>query len=241
MIGTVLDNLPGFRRRIRITPTPGQVICEVEDDIHCMAVTLYHDGATAINVEADMRRVPWTTCPGAEQQLTETFSGVALADFPRRGGKKANCTHLYDLAQLAASHAGDQAISVYDILVSDTTADGKNIAELRLDNQRIVNFVEDNFFFAEPEELAGMPLLGNMEPWLSAQSPRVQEAAKLLRWSMVIAHGRSMPLEQQSDATKMPPNCFTFQPERAVVAVRVGKTKDFSDGRSQPLGDTHQA
>ena len=237
MTDIALDNLPGFRRRIRITPTPGQVICAVEDDIHCMAVTLHHDGATAIKVEADMRRVPWTTCPGAQQQLTETFTGVALKDFPTRGGKKANCTHLYDLAQLAASHAGDESVSVYDILVSDRTADGKNIAELRLDKQRILGFVEDNFAFAEPPELAGMSMLGNMEPWLSAQSPQLQEADRLLRWGMLIAHGRSIPLAQQSDATSMPPNCFTFQPERAVVAVRVGKIKDFSGGQSQPLED----
>jgi hypothetical protein len=34
----------------------------------------------------------------------------------------------------------------------------------------------------------------------------------------------------------MPANCYTFQPERAAVARRVGLLRDFSDGSEVPLG-----
>ena len=42
MAEPVLDVLPGYRRRFRVTPGPGQVTSELEDDNHCMAVTLRH-------------------------------------------------------------------------------------------------------------------------------------------------------------------------------------------------------
>src|SRR3546814_19790750 len=79
----------------------------VEDDYHCMRVTLHHDGMIATRIEPELLRAPWTPCPGASAQLVETFTGVALADFPARGDKPINCTHLNDLALLAEVHAAD--------------------------------------------------------------------------------------------------------------------------------------
>ena len=64
-----LDQLPGFRRRFRITPRAGSVCSELEDDYHRMSVTLTHDGRTVTDVEPVMERVPWTICPGARVQL----------------------------------------------------------------------------------------------------------------------------------------------------------------------------
>lgn len=63
----------------------------------------------------------------------------------------------------------------------------------------------------------------------------MREAARLLRWGNMLANGRTIPLSDQSDATKMPPNCYTFQPERAQVAQRVGDIKNFGPGGEEPL------
>jgi hypothetical protein len=205
----------------------------VEDDYHCMSVIVYHDGVIATAVEPDMRRAPWTTCPGAPEQLKQTFTGIALKDFARRGEKLTNCTHLHDLAVLAAGHAFDPAQSVYDILVSDPV-EGKRRAELRCNGKTLLGWTEASFVLVEPEEAAGMRL-DNMRPWIDSLAPELQEPARLLRWGNMIANGRIIPLAQQSDATKMPPSCYTFQPQRAVIATRVGLIKDFSDGAVQPL------
>ena len=62
-----------------------------------------------------------------------------------------------------------------------------------------------------------------------------QEEARVLRWGGIVAHGRAIPLPEQSDATKMPPNCFTFQPDNKVKAIRVGEIRDFSQGGPGPL------
>lgn len=228
-----LKQVPGFRRRFRITPGAGQVCSEVEDDYHCMSVTLHHDGVAVTRAEAVMERAPWTTCPGAQQQLAETFNGLPLSSFGERGDKTSNCTHLYDLALLAADHALDEKPLEYDILVSDPI-EGHRYAEVRLQGNILYSWTERNFHLIQPEEVAGIRL-DKLGGWIRTLTPQMQEAVKLLRWGNMIANGRSIPLQDQSDATRMPPNCYTFQPQRAVEAKRVGAIYDFSKGTHEPL------
>jgi hypothetical protein len=229
----VLDDLPGFRRRFRITPGPDWSMAELEDDVHCMAVTLRHRDGTIVGVEAEEDRHPWTTCVGAMAQLEQTFTGVRLDEVPARGEKTANCTHLYDLATLAAAHAGDPEPLLYDILVSDPIGTRRHM-ELRRNGAAMLSWVEEDGRLVEPAEVAGQTLMG-MSRWLAGLAPEAQEPARVLRWGAMVAHGRTMPMAEQSDATRMPPNCYTFQPEIARYARRVGLLRDFSRGEAQPL------
>jgi hypothetical protein len=228
-----LDALPGYRRRFRVTPGEGWVRAELEDDFHCMAVTLRHAAGVVSAVEPEMDRAPWTTCPGARAELERTFNGLSLGAFGQRGEKNANCTHLYDLAQLAAEHAFDPAPTVYDILVSDPI-EGRRRLELRRDGKVAMRWVEENGRFVEPDGLAGLTL-ANMRPWIDSLPPERQSDARLLRWGGFVSHGRLIPMENQSDASRMPPNCFTFQPETAARARRVGEIREFSAGSDEPL------
>lgn len=240
MAAPAVDDFPGFRRRFRITPGVGAVRSEVEDDFHHMSVTVHHDGALATTLVPIIHRAPWTTCPGAVAELERTFTGVALKDFAARGEKQANCTHLHDLALLAAAHVADPAPSVFDILVSDPieAARGEPVrrAEVRRNGVTLLAWTESGFRLLEPAQLAGMTL-DKMRPWIDSLDPAQQEAARLLRWGNMIANGRIIPLEKQSDASRMPANCYTFQPLRAVQAKRVGVIRDFSNGCAQPLDD----
>lgn len=228
-----LDTLPGFRRRFRVTPSAGCVTTEVEDDYHRMEVTLRHDGRVATSVEGRLIRAPWTTCPGATAQVRDTFTGVALAEFPARGGKPANCTHLYDLALLGAAHAFEASAFVYEMLIGDPV-DGERRAEIRRDGVTVFGWTEKAFRIVAPEALAGNSLQ-QLKPWVDALAPHEQEAVRLLRWANMIANGRQIPLERQSDASRMPSTCYTFQPERKTIAVRVGVIRDFRPGSQQPL------
>jgi hypothetical protein len=228
-----IDQLPGFRRRFIVTPASDRVSCEVEDDYHCMGVTIHHDGKVATKVAAVMQRAPWTTCPGAIAQLEQTFTGVPLGGFAARGEKRNNCTHLHDLAVLAAAHALDGEQLVYDILVSDPV-DGRRQAQLRRDGTKVLDWVQVDGRIAEPEELAGVAF-DEMRAWIDSLDPARQEAARLLRWGTILAHGRTIPWERQSDSSRMPiGNCYTFQPQRYATARRVGLIRDFSQG-PQPL------
>jgi hypothetical protein len=228
-----LDTRPRFWRRFVVTPSPGQVVSEVEDDFHCMRVTIQHDGKVATAIRGEMIRAPWTTCPGAPAQLEQTFTGVPLDAFVARGEKQANCTHLHDLATMAAAHAQDRAPLVYDILVGDPV-EGRREAELRRNGTALMNWTLEGIEVAAPAEIAGLSLF-KLGAWIETLTPDMQEAARVLRWGSLIANGRTIPLAQQSDASRMPPNCYTFQPDRARIAKRVGVIRDFSNGTEQPL------
>lgn len=229
------DLAPGFRRRFRVSPGREAVRAEVEDDFHCMSVTVQHRDGVATLIEADMERAPWTTCPGAVRQLQSTFTGVALADFAGRGEKRENCTHLHDLATLAATHAFDATPLVYDVVVSDPV-DGRNEALVRRNGEELLHWTLDGGVVTQPAEIAGLTL-DRLGRWIVSLDPPLAEAARVLRWGAMIAHGRIIPLERQSDATRMPMgSCYTFQPDRRNAARRIGEIRDFSRGSVQPLG-----
>lgn len=237
MSGPLLDSLPGYRRRFIITPAPHCARSELEDDYHCMAVTVHHDGRIATRIEPVMARAPWTTCPGAVAELVATFTGTALDAFAERGAKQHNCTHLHDLAVLAAVHAHDQAGLVYDILVSDPVA-GRRTAEIRRNGTPLLSLGETAGRMVAPAGAAGLALDG-LRPWIDSLEPALREPARLLRWGALIAHGRTIPWERQSDARRMRPgSCYTFQPARMAEARRIGAIRDFSHG-AEPLADHH--
>ncbi len=218
-----------------VTPGDGWVRAWVEDDFHHMGVTLRHDGQTILGVEAELVRAPWSTCPGAVQQLGATFTGVRLDAAAGRGEKSANCTHLHDMALIAAAHAGDSAPIRYEMTVTDAT-DGVRIGEVTREGRLVLRLVERNEVIEEPAEAAGKTLF-QLGDWIASLDDQAREAARLLRWGAIVARGRAIPMERQSDATRMPPTCFTFQPGRKEEARRVGTVMDFSTAAGRPLED----
>jgi hypothetical protein len=225
--------LPGYRRVIRIEPERGLVTAMLEDDIHCMAVRLSHADGLVTGVEPVMERVPWTTCPGAAAVLSKTFAGLPLAEVTSRREKKRNCTHLHDLAVFAAAHAGDCSVTELRCFASDPQ-DGVRILEIWRGEVREHRWIERDGLLTEPEGAAGTSLL-TMRDWIASLSGSAQESARMLQWAAIVAHGRTLPEERQNVATDIPPNCYTFQPERAVHAHRTGARFDFSQGSRVPL------
>jgi len=230
-----LDDLAGFRRRLIVTPSADRVVSELEDDYHCMGVTICHDGTFATSVESVMARAPWSTCPGAIAVLQQTFVGIALAKFAARGEKRANCTHLHDLAVLAAAHAFDREPLAYDILVSDPVA-GSRSAELRRNGSTVLHWTLTQDRFVEPTELAGIEL-GSMRSWIDSLGRQQQEEARLLRWGTMIADGRSLALDwtPADGGITMTGSCYTFQSLRVNEAKRLGAKRDFSTGTARLL------
>lgn len=222
-----------FRRRILITPMAGQVTAALEDDYHCMAVRLDHDGDIITGVEAEMDRWPWTTCPGAADVVKATFLGARLSDAAGCGHKSANCTHLYDLTLFAAAHAGEGAAITYDVIVTDPEGN-RVVSELRRDGVSVLFWEMEDGVLVSPTDIAGTNLF-HLRNWIATLPPALQEAARILQWATIIARGRSIPIEAQSDASRLPPNCYSFQPERAKTATRIGRILDFSTGPGEPL------
>ena len=184
-------------------------------------------------METASERLPWDTCPGAAEKLVETFAGLALEQVTARVDKKANCTHFHDLAVLAAAHAGDTARFTYDIVATDPV-DAVRELEIRRNGMLIHRWIESGGVLSAPDAVAGTHLMA-MRDWIAALDGTEQEAARLLQWGSLIAHGRTMPFSEQSRAADLPPHCYTLQPERAATADRVGVRIDFSDGSRVPL------
>lgn len=226
--------LPGYRRRIEIVPEAGSVLARLEDDLHAMAVRLRHGDGRVDAVEPVMERAPWSTCPGAIAQLRATFAGRPLAEVTARLEKRQNCTHLHDLAVLAAAHAGDSGPVRFDLAASDPV-DGRRMLEIRRNGVTIWHWAEQDDLLVAPAAVAGLTLL-TLRDWIAALSGPDQEAARLLQWGGLVAHGRTLPPERQNRAADLPASCYTLQPERAAMAERVGLVRDFSTGTAEPLG-----
>ena len=232
---------PGYRRCILIEPAPGCVTAELEDDYHRMVVTLRHEDGVVTDVSSLMKRAPWTGCPGAMEQLRETFEGHPLAGFARRGEKTRNCTHLHDLALFAAGHADEAAPIAYDIHVTDPV-DGQREARLDRDGVPVFRWQLRGDLFLAPQDLAGrrMHELGD---WIAAQDRPTAEAARILRWASMIAQGRAMDMPAGMSALEWPlGSCFHFQPEVARDSTRLpGADVDFSAPGMAPLADRAKA
>ncbi len=230
----ILKEFQGYRRSIHIESNGEDVaFAELEDDIHAFAVTIHHDGCEVISIDVDIRRAPWSTCPGAKAVLQRDIVGLKLKEVRKYPDKIQQCTHLMDLATWAAGYAAQNITVDYDVLVTDAK-NGVRHAEIWRDGEFQISWDESKFILLEPSEIAGLNLF-QINDWLKTLTPDLQEAVRILRWGNMIANGRAMSLEAQSDATKMPANCYSFQPERAIEAKRVGVIRDFSFGKEIPL------
>lgn len=224
---------PGYRRKLRVEAGRGVVVAQMEDDYHCMSVTLEHDERRVTAVIPDINRAPWTTCPGAPAKLVETFSGQLLTDVTARRDKQQNCTHLHDLAVLAAAHAGTVGRITYGVYASDPV-DGERILEIQRDGKTAMRWVEQNGVLVSPEAIAGLTLM-TLRDWIASLPENEREPARLLQWAAIVAHGRTLPWERMHLTDNMPPSCYTFQPERIASAFRVGTIIDFSGTGAIPL------
>jgi hypothetical protein len=224
-----------------IEPAAGQVTAELEDDYHRMVVTLTHENGVITRVASEMKRSPWTLCPGAMEQLAKTFTGVALADVAKRGEKTQNCTHLHDLTIFGAAHAAEDAAVAYDILVTDPV-DGVRTASLSRNTTPVLRWVMQGEAMAEvftaPEELAGRQM-GQLNDVIAKQDKLGAEAMRILRWAAMVAHGRAREMPAGMPATAFPAgSCFNFQPDRATGSFRrPGADIDFSTPGAAPMAD----
>lgn len=227
----------GYRRVLRVEPQAASVLAMLEDDLHCMVVRLRHDGETVLAVEPLTDRAPWNICPGAQAVLVETFAGVALSEVTARRNKKQNCTHLHDLAVLAAAHAADDGPLEYQIHASDPE-EGQRAMEIWRAGRRLHRWIEREGVLASPPEIAGLTLL-TLRDWISSLEGEEQEAARLLQWGSLVAHGRTMTREQRRAAVGIQPSCFAFQPERVGSVDFWREPEDFSGEGQRPLEGIH--
>lgn len=226
---------PGLRRTVLIDPGPGRVRAFLEDDFHHFEVELRHRDGIIFEVAATTIRHPWTTCTGAGPLLVDRLRGTALTEAASFDAQYAHCTHLYDLALLAASHAADARAVLFRMFVSDSLA-GRRHAILHRNEKPLIDWHLDKEEILPPHRRAGLNLRAFRE-WGAVLPAEEREAGLLLRRAVFISIGRTFDPDVDDDIPTPPPGaCFTLQPENFQPDARAaGSRRDFSYGTEGPL------
>ncbi|MHB9880372.1 hypothetical protein ACSMXM_12040 [Pacificimonas sp. ICDLI1SI03] len=229
----------GLRRNILILPMAGAVEVEMEDDFHHFALELGHDGTTVTTVETAAPRHPWSTCPAAGPFLANRLTHTPLRDVQSFETPLIHCTHLYDLAVIAARHALSDRPVLYSAFVADPV-EGKVFARLRRNGADVLSWWLDGQVIEPWSRYAGHNLR-KLKVWGAGLDPEAREHAEMLRRAAFIANGRGFSPRsalRASDLAGMQGACFTFDAERSAHAAPVlGSKKDFTDAGTAPLGE----
>jgi hypothetical protein len=230
-----------YRRRTRVVSLePGVVQSDLQDDFHHFVITLRHDGGHVLAVDVESRRWPWSTCPGAAEPLRR-LAGMPLQPRFTAAGRwtdpKQNCTHQFDAACHAITHAAHgRAERVYDLEIPRREpASGASRCRLWVDGEPDLEWQIDWNGIVDPTPpFDAAPWRGGFMRWADENlAPDEAERAITLRRACDIGLGRGMNLDAIPVADQLPPSmagiCHTMQPGVVNVALRhVGSIRDFA-------------
>lgn len=230
-----------YRRRIRVeTLEPGLVRCDLQDDFHHFLITLRHDGGVIESVDAESIRWPWSTCPSAAEPLRRLASMPLERRFTAAGrftDPKQNCTHQFDAACHAITHAAwGRTERVYDVEVPRRDpVTGASHCRLWVDGELALAWdVSWEGIVDAVAPFTAAPWKGGFMRWADETLPEDDaERAITLRRACDIGMGRGMDLDAIPVASQLPQMmagvCHTMQPEFVAVALRhVGSIRDFA-------------
>lgn len=223
----------------------GEVEVELEDSNHGFRLCLRHDGCRIADITVDPVRYPFTTCPEASRAV-ERIIGATLADAAKLreclpGGE--NCTHMVDMALIAAAHAGDVGVDrLYDIAVIDE-CDGVTEARIECDGELLYEWQVRANVIASPAALAGRPLMRGFYAWAMQAfgGGKALEAAQALQRGFFVAQARRysyVPVERYPAITDGMPagSCYSYNTGAVERALRIrGSVRDYSDSSARLL------
>ncbi|MBI4985113.1 MAG: DUF2889 domain-containing protein [Rhodocyclales bacterium] len=226
-----------FRRRLRFSVGVGVVAVDMEDGNHAFRLRLLHDGQRVVDIAAEAIRYPYATCPETMAQLRELV-GQPLVDVallrkllvPRR-----NCTHLTDLALLAAKHAIEAGLQrQYDIAVDDEK-DGITRARVECAGRLVHDWQIADYVITAPAAFAGKPMMRGFYGWAAAAFGGMEvEAAVALQRGFFVAQSRRYLVEPYEDYPAnvelvMEGSCYSYSNGVMERALRnPGSIRDFT-------------
>lgn len=219
-----------MRRLIDLKAHPGnKVVAWMEDDNHHFGVTITHDGKIVTDVESEMIRFPFSSCPGSRLPLRELIGKPLVkrgTDIGAHVNMRYNCTHVFDLTGLAVAHAAQERDHRrYECIVPDRELPegfergspqlGRTQPQLFCDGELVMALDIEGQDIIGPEKYAGHTLnVRGFRAWTETLSIEDAEYATVIRRTMLVAGGRMMDLDDQPTAAFGPgPVCYTFQPD----------------------------
>jgi len=224
-----------FRRLIDLKTWDDEtVVAWLEDDNHHFGLTLVHDGLVIKDLRAEMPRFPWGTCPGAVQPLRALIGRPLFgrcSEVGRYLDMRQQCTHLFDLAGLAAAHAFHHRVHHrYHAMVTrhDEREPGGPPdwlhASLLRDEREVMWWNLCGATMMRPASAAGQSTDRGFREWTEKLDESSAEHAFVLRRAVFVARARTRNYTAARSPAEMglPPVCHTHQPEIRPRARRVG-------------------
>ena len=244
-----------LRRRVLLRKKPGAVIAELEDNHHAFRIRLFHDNHSVTAVNGDALRYPNNTCPGSLDLLNRLL-GVELGKGPKAFSDvteaRAFCTHLFDLACLAYTHASrvdssqvyssqDNATREYHAIVEDER-DGIVKASVLVNNSILHRWDLKNNIIQNEGKMQGIsPHTGFMRWVMQNLQGDEQEAAIVLAKAVFVAFSRRVDTSHVAGTQLvngiMPKDiCYTYRSPVMDTAYHLPDTvKDYSDNPQDML------
>jgi hypothetical protein len=229
-----------WRRRIRLSSSPGVVNATLDDNHHSMWCRIFHAERRVTAIEAGTIRIPTTACPGAALAL-RSLEGWSIDTAPDilagDGRTQLNCTHMIDLGILAIVHArrvlGQR---VFDVAVPDET-DSPIWIEVRRDGVVVHRWRVRHERIMEPVELAGQGIIKGFTRVAKGHfEDEVLEAALVLHKGYFVGRARAwssdrQPAQSIAHHRDMLGVCHTYSPAQVDGARTIGHyVLDFTNG-----------
>jgi hypothetical protein len=224
---------PGLWRRIVLQPGPGWIGGALEDDMHRFHLRIDHADGRITGVTAKAVRHPWSACPGATGFIAGELTGALLEDVARRDPSQ-HCTHLLDLAIVAAAHAGDTEPTRFDMRVADRV-DDRTTATLSENGEEKLRWRLDGTVIAGSDRD-----LRQLSKWKRELPADEAERATLLRRAVYILGARQYVAPSIEQTAAMNSGrmgvCFNYQLPQAEGSTRTPNWhRDFSMSGREPL------
>lgn len=219
------DDLHSVHRILTIEPSDNRVEAELIDNVHQFLAIVHHDGIRVTAIESSGERIPWSSCPAGNDRL-KALIGAPLPSENESAApidKAQQCTHLFDLAKLALTHAHDTTPTRYDIRVDARQEDDAAEAVISRNGAPILVWSIRGNKVVSPGPFHGHATTGRaIWPEGAPDDPDLIEAAILLRRALLVFFGRrrSKGTKQATQLHYMAGACLTFQPGVIEHAVR---------------------
>lgn len=228
-----------FVRSLAIrSPEPGQVSLAMEDPVHAFQIHFSHSGGHVTKIDAAWVRSPLSSCGGAADALAGAMQGCRLSDnlfdIARHTDASSQCTHMYDMFCLAATHAhAHRDDCQYDVIVPDAPA-GPRRATLERNGEVLLELsIDDSDAIIAPQAWRGVSVLKGFMAKVRADVPaQLHEYYFIMQRALFVARSQFIDLESMIDEPAKhsgPPDgtCFGSQLPAYESAVRTGVLRRF--------------
>ena len=234
-----------YRRRVRLTRSPGAMLAEMEDCNHGFKTVVEHDGEQVSAIRGEALRTPLTTCNEALSQLQRLVGAsirCSAVELNVIADARANCTHWLDLTVLAINQIPRESDTrLYDVAVTDEI-NGLSQLRVYLDGELVHDWRARGMELLGPGRLAGCTLFRGFATWASKrfEGDELESALVLQRGNFVAQARRKDPhgsdSGQSAKAHGRGAVCYSYSPGNVERATHPpDSVRDFTDAPEQLL------